>query len=249
MERVIILKNTVTGQELTMPVTPASYPVANGRAVERLDMAQTGQIAIPGLKTLFSEPLEVMLPAQQYPFCTAGAVADPGYYLDLLTAWSAAGNVCRYIVAGAGVNYPVLLGPIEWLEKDGTNDVYAKIPLYEYRYLAEVTVETTQNGSRPPEGSGPTATSYVVQQGDSLWSICKKLYGDSSLAYRLAAANGISNPNLIYPGQVLIIPDVAALPAAAPLPDTGGGESTAYARMAARDTIGLSPVTLQVTLT
>lgn len=254
MERIIILKNTVTGQDLTMPVTPKSYPMAAGRAVERLDMAQTGQIALPGLKSLFSEVLEVMLPAQLYPFCTAGAVADPNYYLELLTAWSNAGEVCRYIVVGAGVNAPVLLGPIEHQERDGTNDVYATIPLYEYRYLEDVQVETTQNSSRPTEESNlkVTAGSYTVVKGDSLWAICKKFYGDGSLAYKLATANNISNPNLIYPGQVLTLPDAATLaalsataaPSAAVTGQTTAGVTTATetqadARTAARKAMDL----------
>ena len=36
--------------------------------------------------------------------------------------------MCRHIVAGTGINLPVLLGPISWTEDDGTNDVKAKIP-------------------------------------------------------------------------------------------------------------------------
>lgn len=215
MERKIILKNTESGQELTLPVTPSSYPMEAGRGVERLDMAQTGQIALPGLKSLFSETLEAMLPARLYPFCTDGAVANPSYYLELLTAWSEAGDVCRYIVAGAGVNRPVLLGPVAWTEDDGTNDVTVKLPLYEYRYLEEVQVEQTGNSTRPVEtASQPkTAERYTVEAGDSLWAICRKAYGDGSLAYRLATANGIKNPNLIYPGQVLTLPDLATLSA------------------------------------
>ena len=39
MARYIILKNTETGQELTLPVTPSAYPMEAGRAVETLDMA------------------------------------------------------------------------------------------------------------------------------------------------------------------------------------------------------------------
>lgn len=71
MERVIILKNTDKNQALTLPVTPKSYPMGAGRAVERLDMAQTGQIALPGLKSLFTGTLEFELPAQTYPFMTS----------------------------------------------------------------------------------------------------------------------------------------------------------------------------------
>lgn len=64
---------------------------------------------------------------------------------------------------------------------------------------------------RPVETPPPQASSYTVVRGDSLWAICKRVYGDSSLAYKLATANGIKNPNLIYPGQVLTLPDKGML--------------------------------------
>ena len=255
MERTIILKNTRTGQALTLPVTPSSYPMAAGRAAERLDMAQTGQIALPGLSQLFSVQLEFMLPAQSYPFMTSGAAVEPSYYIELLSDWSESGDVCRYIVAGTDINSPVLLGPLEYGEQDGTNDVYCKLPLQEYRYLDEVQVEKlTQNTGRSEETSGQpqTADSYTVVKGDCLWSICKKFYGDGSLAYKLATANGIKNPNLIYPGQVLTLPDRDTLLgyAATPAPSaaagvsasgaSGGKETPAAARTNTRKILGFS---------
>ena len=225
MERVIILKNTDTGEALTLPVTPSGYPMAAGRGVERVDMAPTGQIALPGLNTLFTGTLEFLLPARAYPFLTAGAAAQPSHYIGQLTAWSRDANVCRYIVTGTEVNIPVLLGPLEYGEDDGTNDVKCKLPLYEYRPLDEVKVEkATQNNGRPVETPPPQASSYTVAKGDSLWAICKRVYGDGSLAYKLATANGIKKPNLIYPAQVLKMPDKGAQTgyAATPAPSVGG---------------------------
>lgn len=256
MERIIILKNTETGQELTLPVTPSKYPMAAGRAVESLDMAQTGQINLPGLKSLFSETLEGMLPAQLYPFCTSGAVADPNYYIELLQRWSEDANVCRYIVAGTGINSPVLLGPLEYWEQDGTNDVYYQLPLYEYRYLDEVVVEQTGNSSRQVETSSEpeTADSYTVVKGDSLWAICQQFYGDGSLAYKLATANDIKNPNLIYPGQVLSLPDKSTLSSMAATatpkttPKATVPETTTQARTSARTAIGLGADTKYIAI-
>ena len=48
----------------------------------------------------------------------------------------------------------------------------------------------------------PAARTYTVRAGDNLWAIAAK-YGTTYQA--LAAKNGIANPNLIYPGQVLKI--------------------------------------------
>lgn len=243
MERVIILKNTDAEQALTLPVTPQSYPMAAGRAVERLDMAQTGQVVLPGLKSLFTGTLEFMLPAREYPFLTAGAVAEPQRYIGQLTEWSRDANVCRYIVTGTDINIPVLLGVLDYGEQDGTNDVYCKLPLYEYRFLDEVKVEkVTQNAGRAVETQPQTAGNYTVVKGDSLWAICKRFYGDGSLAYKLATANGIKNPNLIYPGQVLTLPDKGVLTGytatPAPTVKTVAAESTAQTTAATASTGG-----------
>lgn len=50
--------------------------------------------------------------------------------------------------------------------------------------------------------SQPSYTTYTVKSGDTLSSIAAK-YGTTY--QKIAADNGISNPNLIYPGQVLVI--------------------------------------------
>ncbi|HKS44191.1 MAG TPA: LysM peptidoglycan-binding domain-containing protein [Amycolatopsis sp.] len=48
---------------------------------------------------------------------------------------------------------------------------------------------------------------YTVVAGDTLWGIAKHFYGNGNLYPVIAQANGIENPDIIRPGQVLIIPD------------------------------------------
>lgn len=60
-----------------------------------------------------------------------------------------------------------------------------------------------------PANYGPaiTANTYTVQAGDWLSTIAARAYNGDVMAYqKLAAANNISNPDLIIPGQVLNIP-------------------------------------------
>jgi nucleoid-associated protein YgaU len=52
----------------------------------------------------------------------------------------------------------------------------------------------------------PTARTYTVEAGDTLWAISERFYGDGSKYQVIADASGISNPDLIQPGQVLTIP-------------------------------------------
>ncbi len=48
--------------------------------------------------------------------------------------------------------------------------------------------------------------SYTVLQGDSLWIIAQKVYGDPYKWVNIAQKNNIPNPDLIYPATNLIIP-------------------------------------------
>lgn len=66
--------------------------------------------------------------------------------------------------------------------------------------LKEIKGNSVTN--KPAEKPKPSAVDYVVKSGDTLSGIAI-LYGTTY--QKIASDNGISNPNLIYPGQVLKI--------------------------------------------
>ncbi len=51
--------------------------------------------------------------------------------------------------------------------------------------------------------------SYTVKEGDWLMNIAREVCGDSKLIYEIYEMNQetISNPDFIYPGQILILPN------------------------------------------
>jgi LysM repeat protein len=57
-----------------------------------------------------------------------------------------------------------------------------------------------------PEPEPAAARTYTVESGDTLWAIAEQFYGDGNKYQIIADASGISNPDLIQPGQVLTIP-------------------------------------------
>jgi LysM repeat protein len=58
----------------------------------------------------------------------------------------------------------------------------------------------------PPPPPPPAPRTYTVVSGDTLWAISERFYGDGNKYQQIANASGISNPDLIHPGQVLTIP-------------------------------------------
>ena len=48
---------------------------------------------------------------------------------------------------------------------------------------------------------------YVVQQGDNLAAICRKIYQTTAMMDKVCEANGIDDPDAIYAGQYLTLPN------------------------------------------
>lgn len=70
-------------------------------------------------------------------------------------------------------------------------------------YVGEILkIPTNSRGNLSAPSSRQYIKTYIVQSGDTLTSIAKKF---NTTADKIALLNNITNPNLIYPGQILKI--------------------------------------------
>lgn len=70
-------------------------------------------------------------------------------------------------------------------------------------------VQSGGSSTARPAPEAPGIRSYTVVKGDSLSKIAKRLYGDANRWKEIYEANKdkIKDPDLIYPGQVLKVPN------------------------------------------
>lgn len=72
--------------------------------------------------------------------------------------------------------------------------------------------ETAPAAEAPPETEAPaetaasTGVTYIVEPGDSLYSISRKFYGTEAMVSKIQELNGLSNADLIKEGQSLLLP-------------------------------------------
>lgn len=71
----------------------------------------------------------------------------------------------------------------------------------------EPVTESEETAKSPAEGEPRT---YTVQSGDSLWKIAEAMYGNGSKYMKIFEANSdlLENPDKIFPGQELKIPEL-----------------------------------------
>ena len=80
----------------------------------------------------------------------------------------------------------------------------------EEQAVADEAAQQAAQQAAAAAAPSPSATAapqtYTVQRGDTLSAIAKRFYGHAGEYRRIAAANNIANPDLIHPGQQLVIP-------------------------------------------
>jgi len=96
---------------------------------------------------------------------------------------------------------------LEVQEIDGAGRQVARVATPFRRETAEALAAAAAVDAGRPAG-GASAGRIVVQPGTNLWRIAQSRYGEGVLYTLIYAANRdrISDPNLIYPGQVFELP-------------------------------------------
>lgn len=154
---------------------------------------------------------------------------DPYSYITKIETWCKNGERLRYIVTSTPINIPVRISHFEFLEKDGSGDVYFTLELKEDEdiIIPEWTPPNTSKSSNPSNAVLNKVYSrnleknelskgskiHTVKHGEYLFTIAQKYYGDGSKHKRITsnAENlkkypKLKKSNVIYSGWKLVIP-------------------------------------------
>ncbi len=213
-----------------LPITPEKLQVKINNANDTLTLINEGEINVLKTPKLTDIEFECIIPQVQYPFASyKSGFKGASYFLDLFESLKVTKKPFQFIVSRTMPNGKILFSTnikvsmesytITEQAKNGF-DLIVKIKLKQYRDYSTkiVNIKPVDSGSevtvehpRPSEGVA-LPVEYTVIKGDCLWNIAKKFYGKGSLYIEIRNANkGLLKdrpPNMIYPGDVLLIPAV-----------------------------------------
>lgn len=204
-----------------LPVNPEEIKRSREMQIEAYQVLGSGQVSIPAYYELETFSFEAEFPSQRYHYIqTNGNFHDADYYEKMFRKAQKNMMPIRFIASNGitdDISVKVLVKSVESVEKAGEEgDKYINLTLTEYkapgkRYVAIPTATVTVKQEETPTAqTNPAVTenkTYTVKKGDTLWGIAKTFYGSGAQYPKIVSSNsGISNPNLIYPGQVLSIP-------------------------------------------
>jgi hypothetical protein len=207
------------------PVAPSKLQLKIKGQNKTLTLINEGEINIlkkPGLTEI---SFDLLLPNVKYPFATyKSGFKRAKHFLDKFEDLKTKKKSFQFIVTRTLPNGKMLFDTnmkvsledytITEDRKEGF-DVVVSVKLKQYKDYGTKTCKVTSANSKSKaevKNTRPAKTTtggtYTVKKGDCLWNIAKKFYGNGSKYTVIYNANKskIKNPNLIYPGQVFIIP-------------------------------------------
>jgi len=212
--------------EVQMPVTPGKLQLKIKGKNKTITLVNDGEINFLKLPGLTDITVPLLLPMlQSYG---GRSYQSPDYYLGLFKTLIQETTPARFILSRTSpdgkrlfdTNMKVSVESYN-IDEDATNglDVAVSLNLKQYKDFGTKTVriieppaptaQPTAVVEQPREThNAPQASSHTVVKGDTLWALAKRFYGNGAQYNRIFEANRdkISNPNLIYVGQVLVIP-------------------------------------------
>lgn len=220
MYRMFLIAN---GREIEFPVLPEKLDIKSNGKNDRVTVLGLGEVLILRKKALRELSFESLFPAHNGPFVSGGVITPIEAVKAIQDARDAQEPV-RFLLSGTDLDINTEMG-VESFSYDEhfgeVGDIYYSIKLSEWKNYAakrivlpepeeeaEATIEEVRAGEPPV----PKSQSYTVVKGDCLWAIAKRLYGDGSQYTKIRDANSAiiakhkGGPNMIWPGDVLIIP-------------------------------------------
>ena len=208
------------GEQILLPVTPAQIEMKTGSRNKTAYILNFGEMNLARKAGLQEIRFTVLLPGRKYGFVqTEGGFHEPEYFLNHFREYKASAKAVQLILFrkladGTQLfcgNMDVLLEEYTVTEKGGEpGDFWVEMYWKEWKAARSIrySVKAQDSGNvlveQGQERHAKTPeTTYTVKAGDCLWNIAKKQLGDGTKYKEIAQKNGISDPNKIYPGQVL----------------------------------------------
>lgn len=226
---------------LTFPITPPSLKIKVGSNNKVVSLISEGDINILKSPSLIEVEFEARFPMRKYPY--SREVDSFINYYDMFKALKEEKKSFRFIVVRTmggkrtwDTNLLMALEDFEFNEDaDEGDDVLVTFKLKQYKDYSVKLVKvvkpnvntttkkkatTTKKTSRSTDNKTKKSQTYTVKNGDCLWNIAKKYYGDGSKWTKIYNANksaiekdakkhgkqSSSNGHWIWAGLKLTIP-------------------------------------------
>lgn len=186
-----------------LPVPPSEWQITSSQNVTTTNVLGFGEVINGSLPVLKAWSISGIFPYKNYHFISSARMLDQWEYIDLFQQFKDEAKELIYTISDTSVYIPCIITNLVYGENDSSGDINYTLDFKENKSFELVD----KDGRLDVKGYVPENSIYgyywTVKDGDSLLSICKKAYGDSSKFKELLSKNNLKNPSQVKTGMVL----------------------------------------------
>ncbi len=215
----IVVKDTKKNVRFMFPVNPEQISITDGRTFTEVPIINLGTTLLSGPMIPQGLQFASFFPKKyDASFCNYRKIEDPIRSWDRMMKWMGRGSNNRQVpttplrvtITASKFSQLMVITDFSRDQFGGEpGDIYYQITFAQWRKQV-IRIESRGGKGKKKRDDPPSKPrTYTVKRGDTLWAISKKFYGSGSKWRTIYNANkGVigGNPNLIFPGQVLVIP-------------------------------------------
>ena len=202
-------------EKLRFPVLPERFNIRHGMANHSVSIQGLGEAVIMQDPTAITIVFASYFPVYPFPGVQFEDLTPPIELKERITNWQKSDRPIQFMVTGTPINMHFTIESFFCYEQGGdVGTLHYSLSLKEYKHVSARRVTVEKEIAVIPEPAParvdnrtPERTHEVVR-GDNLTAIARRHLGDGSRWPEIAELNRdiVSNPNLIFPGQVLRLP-------------------------------------------
>lgn len=209
----LILSFEGRSEVLELPWPLQEHSISNEHNTYSFNTINQGEVLAIGKKKLKTMTINSTFPAHEYPFLLTKSFPQPDECIAKINKWRLSNKPIRVVIVDTDINLAMAIEDFTYGKEngDGSGDVVFTLSLREYSYLnverSKKPDKTSGLKDRPNEkkDSGESKK-HTVKQGDTLWDLADKHYGDGSKWKEIAKANNVTDPRALQIGANLTIP-------------------------------------------
>nr|WP_239616472.1 LysM peptidoglycan-binding domain-containing protein [Cohnella mopanensis] len=204
----IKIKDPIEG-DFIFPVNPEEVSIRREKQYETANLLSLGEIDLVQGEKIKEIAFSSFFPKNyDQSYCNYTEIPDPQVAMNRLTALLLKKRPVWLSISGTIINSLVYLSAHDSTFKGGEpGDVYFDVTFRTWRDIKVGKVGSAKGSSRPD--MKPVPKVYIVKSGDTLTAIAKRELGSSSKWREIYNGNKLvigRNPDLIKPGQKLVMP-------------------------------------------
>ena len=194
---------TIDGIQYTLPVPPSSWEIEGSNNVGSTNVINFGEMNNGSQPNLKTTSISSFFPIKNLGFIPSSEFKDQYKYIEAFDKAREKGTVIEYQITHTNVYMNCIITSFKYGESDYSGDINYSLDLKE-----DKSIELVNNdGKVDAKGYVPDNSVYSyyweVKEGDTLLTIAKAAYGDSSKYKDILEKNKLKNVNKIKVGMVL----------------------------------------------